>query len=54
MYETRLQRKMVNSTIFNDKLNLNYINLCYITDTFNSGEKWMILVTINAIHEIPY
>ena len=45
---------MVNSTIFNDVLNVNYINLRYITDTFNSGEKWIIFVTINATHEIPY
>ena len=45
---------MVNSALSNDALNVNYINLRYITDSFNSGEKRMILVTVNATHEIPY
>ena len=29
-------------------------NLRYITDIFNGGEKQIILVTVNATHEIPY
>ena len=40
----------------NDALNVNYINVYYVTDSLNSGEKWLIplSLTISTTHKVPY
>ena len=45
----QLQRKGANISILNDALNLDFINVRYISDSLKSGEK-----SVNTTREISY